>query len=396
MKKIIYKIYISILKFYLKCFQFSLLEKKENHSVLIFADGTYESNALMLVPVANKLKEKKIDVTFVFEYGYLKEKELEKLLDFEINQISIKKFRLVKYFSLYNSSSLKRKIGFFTYPIVLLRLILKIKPSYILVANDIMMPSKTLVNFCKHIQIPTLSLQHGALCEPFFPIEADKLGVYSEGVKNFIEKNNLADKNKIVSLGNPRWDNLKTYIKNKEIPTNHTILILSQATSYKDAKGIVDENIEGMFNLVERIAKQFPNIEIIVKLHPLENSILWNQKVNFLKYNNLKLFDEDLISALTKSTICISGATTAFIEAALFGLKCIGYRPYKATIAVPKETEMDYFIKIFEDYNLLIEEVKKTIFDNNKNFQIDKNYILDHFGNSAEYISKYIISEIVK
>lgn len=41
---------------------------------------------------------------------------------------------------------------------------------------------------------------------------------------------------------------------------------------------------------------------------------------------------------------------------------------------------MDYFIKIFEDYNLLIEEVK-TIFDNNKNFQIDKNYILDHFGN---------------
>ena len=155
MKKIIYKIYISILKFYLKCFQFSLLEKKENHSVLIFADGTYESNALMLVPVANKLKEKKIDVTFVFEYGYLKEKELEKLLDFEINQISIKKFRLVKYFSLYNSSSLKRKIGFFTYPIVLLRLILKIKPSYILVANDIMIPSKTLVNFCKHIQIPT-------------------------------------------------------------------------------------------------------------------------------------------------------------------------------------------------------------------------------------------------
>lgn len=318
------------------------------------------------------------------------------MLDFEINQISIKKFRLVKYFSLYNSSLIKQRIGFFTYPIVLLRLILKIKPKYTIVANDIMLPSKVLVKLCKHVDIPTLSLQHGALCEPFFPIEADKLGVYSEGVKNFIVQNNLADKDQIITLGNPRWDKLLSDIENKKIPKKHSILILSQAIAYKNSRGIIDENIEAMFNLVENLAMQLPNIDIFVKLHPLESSALWEEKVNFSRFQNLVIYKENLTEALMQSTICISGATTAFIEAALFEVKCIGYRPAKSTIAVPKKTEMDYFIKIFEDIDALLDEVKKTISDDKKIFTIDKNYILEHFGNSAEYIAEYIKSEIVK
>lgn len=348
----------------------------------------------MLVPVANKLEENNLTTTFSFEYGEVKEATLQNSINPIIHQVSIKKSWLINYFSLYNSSSLKQKIGFFTYPIVLLKLILKIKPRYLLVANDIMFPSKILVKFCKHLNIPTLSLQHGALCSPFFPIEADKLGVYSEGVKNFIVQNNLAKKERIVSLGNPRWDNLLTETKQKQTPLTHSIVILSQAIAYRDHQGVIDKNIDSMFDLVSRIAYNFPNIQIVVKLHPLENASLWKEKIDFPKFTNLSLSDNNLISLLKQCTICVSGATTAFIEAALFGVKCLAYRPGDSSISVPKETEMDHFIEIFEDPDLLMSEIQRIIDINITIFPIKQDIILDHFGHSAEYIAQYIQSEI--
>lgn len=395
MKKEIYNTYLKVLKNFLKFIWATYLPKKLNHvSILVFADGTFDSNALMLVPVANKLNEQNLNVTFAFEYGTSREIQLQAALNSTIRQVSIKKSKLVSCFSLYNSLSFKRTIGYFTYPIVLMRIILESNPSYLLVANDIMLPSKIVVRLCKFMSIPTLSLQHGAICDPFFPIEANMFGVYSEGVKDFIIAKNLAKKEQIISLGNPRWDSLITEIANKKVPIKHCILILSQAVGYRNKEGIIDDNIEEMFKLVSTLANYFPSINIVIKLHPLENSNLWNEKINFSKFHNLSLSNENLTTLLKYSTICISGATTAFIEAALFDLKCIGFRPGKSSVGVPKETEMDYFIEIFEDPKELIEHVQKIIITDIMTFPIEKNLILDYFGYSAQYIANYIGNKI--
>lgn len=399
MKKNIYKIYLNLIGFFLvKIWTlFNFVKKNDSHTVLFFADGTFESNAMMLIPVANQLNQKNIAIYFGFEYGKEKETYISNALHKLIKLVSLKNSKWIQFFSLYNNVGIKQKIGYFIYPIILLNLIFKSRPKYLLVANDIMLPSKVLVKLCKSIGVKTLSLQHGALCPPFFPIEADKLGVYSQGVKEFIVKNKFAREEQIISVGNPRWDTLKDQMKNINALEKHCVLILSQAVVYQDAQEIVDPNIEAMFDLVKVIAFTFPDIQVKIRLHPLEDQTLWDNKINFSEFDNLSFAkDEDLVAALKSSTICISGATTAFIEAALFGLKCIAYRPNIGTIAVPLETEMDYFLKIFHNSEDLLFELKNTL--QNINFSNDTNNdkILDNFGHSAMYIADFIQEEIIK
>ena len=376
---------------------FNFVKKNDSRTVLFFADGTFESNAMMLIPVANQLNQKNIAIYFGFEYGKEKETYITNALHKLIKLVSLKNSKWIQIFSLYNNVGIKQKIGYFIYPIILLNLILKSRPKYLLVANDIMYPSKILVKLCKRIGIKTLSLQHGALCSPFFPIEADMLGVYSEGVKNFIVKENLAHPVQLISVGNPRWDSLFSEIKNKKFPNKHKILILSQAIPYQESSGKLDSNIEAMFELVHYIATSLPNIEIVIKLHPLENDESWNGKINVKKFSNLSISkNQNLISLLSTSTICISGATTAFIEAALFGLKCLAYRPGPESIAVPNKTEMDHFLELFTDKDTLLQRVQMITRQDSFDFSLNNNSILDHFGYSSEYIADLIQKELNK
>lgn len=396
MKKKLYKNYIFLVAFLYKPFWLALIsfcsKKQDVKRVLVFADGTFDSNAMMVLPVANELNFLKIEVWFGFEYGNVKTQYILQYLHPAIKYFSLKESLLIRFFSFYQTSRIRRVVGFLVYPLKILQLLIVSKPNYILVANDIMIPSKTLILFANFLAIPNLSLQHGALCAPFFPLTAEKIGVYSNDVKEFIIKNRWVTEEKMIIVGNPKWDylhphscrNSKKYFKN--------ILILSQAPGYLLDSQKPDKNIEKVFGLVQQLANEFPECKIQVRLHPLEDGSLWKSKIDFIKYHNIMLCnsDEKLLDRLQVTDICISGATTAFYEASLLGVKCIAFRPDVSTIAVPSITEMDSFLFVCTKEVTILKYIK-DFYENSIIFSEYENKCpVAYFGNSTKFIAEYI------
>lgn len=396
MKKKLYKSYIFFVAFFYKPFWLALMyvssKKQSAKHVLVFADGTFDSNAMMVLPVANELNLRKIKVWFGFEYGNAKTQYILERLSPAIKYFSLKKSILIRVFSFYQTSRIKRIVGFLVYPLKILQLLTVSKPNYILVANDIMIPSKTLILFANFLKIPNLSLQHGALCAPFFPLTAEKIGVYSHDVKEFIIKNGWAKEEKMIIVGNPKWDYLHQYTHKYSTKYLKNILILSQASGYLLDLKTPDKNIEKMFGLIKQLSNAFPECTIQIRLHPLEDGTLWREKIDFIKYHNIILCnsEEKLLDRLQVTDICISGATTAFYEASLLGVKCIAFRPDASTIAVPSITEMDSFLFVCTKEATVLKYIK-DFYENSIIFgEHENNCPVAYFGNSAKFIAEYI------
>jgi len=401
MKKKFYKSYIFLVAFFYKPFWLALMyfssKKQSVNHVLVFADGTFDSNAMMVLPVANELNFRKIKVWFGFEYGNAKTHYILEHLSPAIKYFSLKKSILIRFFSFYQTSRIKRIIGFLVYPLKILQLLTVSKPNYILVANDIMVPSKTLVLFAKFLKIPNLSLQHGALCAPFFPLTAEKIGVYSIDVKEFMIKNGWVREEKIIIVGNPKWDSIyKNTSRNNAKGNLKNILILSQVPGYLLDSKNPDKNIERMFGLIKQLSNAFLECTIQIRLHPLEDGTLWREKIDFTKYHNIMLCnsEEKLLDRLQVTDLCISGATTAFYEASLMGVPCIAFRPDVSTIAVPSVTEMDSFVFVCTQETSVLKYVKDFYENSIVSSNHDNHYPVAHFGNSAKFIAEYIQAAI--
>lgn len=402
MKKQLYKSYVFLIAFLYKpfwsIFSYFSSKKQRNKRVLVFADGTFDSNAMMVLPVANELSSKKLEVWFSFEYGHLKTQHILHHLHPTIKIFSLKQSTLIRFFSFYQTNRIKRIIGFLVYPIKILQLLNLSRPNYILLANDIMIPSKTLAHFANFLKIPNLSLQHGALCSPFFPITAEKMGVYSNNVKEFIIKNGWATAEKIIITGNPKWDYIHEWtFKNIKKVNLQNILILSQVPGYLLDSKNPDDNIGRIFGLVQKLSLAFPKCIIQIRLHPLEDGMLWQKKIDFSNHHNIVLCDkeEQLLSLLKRVDICISGATTAFYEAALLDVQCIAFRPSHSTIAVPNVTEMDNFLTVCKNEKEVVEYIKDYYEKPIEHKKSNSICPVSYFGYSTKFLAEHI-QQIIK
>lgn len=397
MKKQLYKSYIFLVAFFYKPFWAILMyffsKKQMTKKVLVFADGTFDSNAMMVLPVANEISLNNLEVWFGFEYGNAKTQYILEHLSPAIKYFSLKKSILIRFFSFYQTNRIKRIMGFLIYPIKILQLLTLSRPNFVLVANDIMIPSKTLVLLANFLKIPNLSLQHGALCAPFFPITVEKMGVYSDDVKEFIIKNKWAEEEKLIVVGNPKWDYIHKFAQCNNVEKKlNNILILSQVPGYLIDFNNPDMNIERIFGLVKQLSNTFPECTIRIRTHPLEDGCLWREKIDFIKYQNVEMCNaaESLLELLQKTDICISGATTAFYEASLLGVKCIAFRPSHSTVAVPNITEMDPFLFVCKTEIAVLEYIKAFYSNSTRHNEDNESHPIAYFGHSAKFIAGYI------
>lgn len=234
---------------------------------------------------------------------------------------------------------------------------------------------------------------------------------------------------KLVTTGNPKFDLIKNFKKNKiynseikEIKKNYGnyILFLTMFTVYnpvkrygfqnkkqslatigfKEDKKLINlgekfynfqkKNLDFFVNSIKYISRKFKNELIIVRPHPTENIRLWEKK--FHKYKNIKvIYDSmDTISWLIGSKLNLSINCTTSLESYLLNKNSLNLVKYN-----DKEIEYEWILKTSKKISSLKSLEKEVVVKKvnllNNNFKLD-NYLYNFKknSNSAKLISSLI------
>lgn len=367
---------------------------KEKKGILIFADGTFASNALMVVPVANKLKEidHKKKIIFLCEYGGEKTNHLRDLLDSRIELKSIKSFYLINKYSLYKRKEFFYKIlSSLIYTIYITRLISKINPKFVLLSNDIMYPSRLIAFVSSMNNTRNISLQHGVISDDYFPLMADNIGVYSQFEKELLKSKYNINTKRIEIMGNPRWDYLYKLNNLKTKGTDSYIMVISQ-TSYLDTYP-KDERVILFIKHLDSLIKKLENITFKIRLHPNETISNYQLYSSILEYKNVTITqsNESLIESIQNSKFVIMINSTTVYEALLLGKNCIlcKFGENSSIHHYPDQILDNVFLAL--NYNKLLNYSVDLI--NNNQFENSKLDFISYYGNSAEQVAKYILAD---
>ena len=124
-------------------------------------------------------------------------------------------------------------------------------------------------------------------------------------------------------IGNPKLDPLWIqYVKEYKISDQSSfkknILVLMQNSS-----NFIDEEfyIDFCKQIIKLLNKYFPESIILLKNHPRQNNTILKKNINFNK--KIQLYENDIISACSKSIFIVSLHTSAVIDAHILGKKVI-------------------------------------------------------------------------
>jgi hypothetical protein len=196
--------------------------------------------------------------------------------------------------------------------------------------NDVLKFEKTVALLCKDLKIPTLVIQHGVTGHPmgYVPVTSDKMAVWGEIAKNWLV-NHGVNSDKLVITGNPKFDDLSR----KEIdPKKSTIYDELKLDSKKGVfvfatqpplVGFISRETEKANELVFRALlkamEEFPDKQLVVKLHPIDDGKLVRRiageqkaKMNIVITKNVNLYD-----LLRVSDLLITIDSTVALEAML-------------------------------------------------------------------------------
>ena len=237
----------------------------------------------------------------------------------------------------------------------------KINPK-IIVLNESTLPiNRAIIQVSKELGIQTIEIQHA-----IYPYEmkilpgigTDFVYVWGDFFKKMYNHQNIRNSNTIKILGYPFKTNFQNKLNfNKKL----TLYYLAQGFHNQDIKNL-DRLLNNALNL--RKLSNSLNIKFKCKLHPNSPKVLLNKVYPHIKCNPLTQTMEDAIS---DGDIFISFNSTALIEAAFQGKKCI------QLMNLPVESDNFEDLGIcktflnFKDLNLYL-----TSF-----FRLNKNNVLD-------------------
>ena len=221
------------------------------------------------------------------------------------------------------------------------KLIQKEKPSMFLMLNEYSLWERSVLIAAKIQNIPTMAIQHGEITKthrgymysekdisptysfrhPYCPLP-DKIAVFGEYYEDLLTTISHFPKSAVIPTGQPRYDAIyfiKKYKDVKEIrkmfnlPLNKKILLWTTQTHGMP----VEEALKNIATVYTAL-KEFPEIELIIKLHPSED-----QKATLYKKNSIfrpKIFrgDTDTFLLLYASDIVMTKTSTTALEALAF------------------------------------------------------------------------------
>lgn len=155
--------------------------------------------------------------------------------------------------------------------------------SCILCSNVFGETEKTILNVAGNSK-PSILLEHGYAnyteeIERFDALSMydtfrDKIAVWGETQKNYLVKQKHIDPTRIIVTGSPRHDSFFVDIIPKKPDSNTTVLLtihsINQVSGQADTRLYVE--FENLLRKICTIIKEFKNVDLVVKLHPNQDS----------------------------------------------------------------------------------------------------------------------------
>lgn len=280
--------------------------------------------------------------------------------------------------------------------------------------NDVGETEKTILEF-NHDKIPSILLEHGFIervkeTKEFdnldFVYFKDKLAVWSETRKDWLSKEFKIDPNRILATGSPRHDDYFNSRKKKKNSKIKTILLAPNPIG--DISGLSNIELKLRVNVIIQelfsIVKNLNNVQIFVKLHPIQ--LKHNEELKSLIKNLNNTISINLspstIEPINKAdfVIVISpeiyGTSTMLLESMILG------KPTMNIVFSKNILEYDHVkrnaVLTISDQDNLKKELTKFLFDNDFQEELIKNadnfidYFLTNPGNASKNFSKILKS----
>jgi hypothetical protein len=192
-----------------------------------------------------------------------------------------------------------------------------IRPKAIIISNDHVFSTRTLVYWANKFNIPSFYIQHASVTEAFPPLEVTYALLEGEDAK---EKYIIAgsDPSKIELIGIPKLDSAFHKINN-----NTNIQTIGIAANGLEPKQLV-------FDLILFLAKNYPSVKLVYRPHRMQYFDSQNKKdlndmfakfpLNVLVSNP---FEEAPIDYLSRIDCLIAGDSSIHLEAVLLNVTSI-------------------------------------------------------------------------
>lgn len=272
------------------------------------------------------------------------------------------------------------------------------KPDLILVTSEGSgIFEKALLVAGKLDQIPTLAIQHGNIGplhegymysknsisasgnigSPYCPIP-DKTAVYGPFHYDILTKISAYPPTSVVVTGQPRYDKLvraHRIFSRKEFcaklgldPFRKLVLVATQGLPMREL----------FIKSVLRALKKFPEVQIVIKPHPRENSELYRKVVDAQNVIAKVLSkSSDIIEALYSCDLLIAAFSTVITEALVLGKPAVTLN-LTAEDPAPYYKEVTLRINTKED---LVPAIEKALYDQNTREELRKrarNFTFNH------------------
>ena len=239
-----------------------------------------------------------------------------------------------------------------------------------------------------------------------YPLIKDKIAVWGEIQKKYLVERKNIENNKILMVGSPKHDKLFKIKNNSLLSNTKTILLAFHPINH--ISGNTDTNsyikFENFLIDFSNIIKKFPEIEIIVKLHPSQDKHNDDIKNFFKKVDSsISVYHMKPISELiTIADVVVTVSPEGFDPTTVILESMIQEKPimniilddnlYKfqfvkdeAVLSVLSNDDLESNLRSI----LFDEKIKNVLIQNGKNHI--SNYLINH-GNSSEYFAKIINS----
>ena len=240
----------------------------------------------------------------------------------------------------------------------------------------------------KILRIPTFMTQHGLDCEPYFLEDsyADYIAVWGKNRKDRYETNSKILPREIRITGNPNYDKFACKpFQNIESTKSLTIGYIGRPHGIeKSYFGFRNPQLgKVIVNDLNEIAKKYPNIKIICKLHPYDDK---TQYENIKLCKNIEFSNKSMEDFLDNVDVVFSEDSTSAVEALMYGktLYLLNYedtktivdiKSYNAGIVIKNSDELEQNIDMIMnhkiDFNFYINGRDRLLED--YIYKVDKN-----------------------
>jgi hypothetical protein len=306
----------------------------------------------------------------------------------------------------------------FNYIVETEKFVKKIRPSVVVLMEDITPIYRAIISVCKMNGIPTLVIQHGIQSADMkgfhvMPVEADKQAIWGNISKKWAVERGKAPETQVVT-GNPRYDLIVT-MENKPEKEKLSIcgklglmprkgIVVVATTWYSGVTSCyVPEEVEVFIWKTLEAMREFPEKQVVIKLHPsyhAEYEEITRAVMNELQINNVVITEHFLWELLSICDLSIIDFSTVGLEAMLFDKPVITFdpmktselNPYAGTGAVLEVYEEKDLVPAIKDalYN---KKVQERLAEARKRFVYEYAYLRD--GKAALRVAK-LIEQMIK